>query len=177
LIEDSTALFSTTHETANYATGATTVLADAGLTAAKLLMRKIKHQGVNVEARPKFLLVPPDLEDTAERLIKSRDFLLQYGGDDEATRVMVPPYNPHSGSLIILVKASLSDATNGTTAWYLIADPKEVPSLALIHLRGNKTPTLERKDPADVLGIGWRAYHDAGVAALDWRGLVRMKGA
>jgi len=177
LTEDSKALFSTTHETANYATGAGTVLADAGLTAAKLLMRKIKHQGVNVEARPKFLLVPPDLEDTAERLIKSRDFLLQYGGDDESTRVMVPPYNPHSGSLIILVKASLSDATNGTTAWYLIADPKEVPSLALIHLRGNKTPTLERKDPADVLGIGWRAYHDAGVAALDWRGLVRMKGA
>lgn len=177
MTEDSKPLFSTTHETANYQTGAGTVLADDGLVAARLLMRKIKHQGLNIEVRPKFLLVPPDLEDTADRLIKSRDLLLGYKGSTDAGPTYLPPYNPHQGSLTILVKASLSDATNGATAWYLVADPNEIPSLVLVYLRGNKNPVLERKDPADVLGIGWRVYHDAGVAAIDWRGLVRSKGA
>jgi phage major head subunit gpT-like protein len=177
MTEDAKALFSTTHETSNYATGAGSALADAGLVAARLLMRKIKHQGLNIEARPKFLLVPPDLEDTADRLIKSRDLLLGYRGSTDAGPTYLPPYNPHQGSLVILVKASLSSATNGTTAWYLVADPNEVPSLIYVYLRGNKNPVLERKDPADVLGIGWRVYHDAGIGVIDWRGIVRNKGA
>jgi hypothetical protein len=35
---------------------------------------------------------------------------------------------------------------------------------------------VERRDPSDVLGIGWIVYHDCGVAAIDWRGIDRSKG-
>jgi len=173
MTEDSQALFYASRTTPNYKTGSGGALGDAGMTACKTLMRKI--QGLaseTINVYPVYLLVPPELEHTALKLVQSQE-LMAHGSTDTTLYTK----NIHQGTLKVIVEPRLSGATNGTTAWYLIADPRQVPHYVVVYLRGARTPTLERHDPPEILGLGWRVYHDCGVAALDWRGILRAKGA
>jgi len=178
MLEDTKKLFSTTHVTANYFTGTpASDLSDAGLATAKKLLRKIEDEGGNVlNIVPKFLIVPPELEHSALGYVQSNELMIAKAGTTDAEKIM-PTRNVHQGTLTVIVAPELSGATNGTTAWYLGADPRLWPTVVAVYLRGNRTPVLERKDPVDVLGIGWWFYHDIGVAAINWRGMVRAKGA
>jgi len=171
--EDSLALFDTTRATPNYQTGAGTVLGDTGLATGKKLMRKLKHGDVFINVIPRILLVPPELEHTAMKLVQSQELMI--GSDSSAT--VFPTKNVHQGTLAPIVEPRLSAATNGTTAWYLIADPLQAESLVVVYLSGNRNPVIEQVNPVGILGLGWRAYHDVGVAFVDWRGIVRSKGA
>jgi len=180
--EDSKALFSTTHASgANYATGGGTALATGSLTTAKALFRKMKGRAaVAAEAptlnlTPDILLVPAALEGVALGLTVSEMMLAT-----TTANTPLPAQNIHRGTLKPIVEARLDAATNGATAWYLIANPAAATGaehLVVVFLRGNEMPRIERKDPENVLGIGWRMYHDCGVAAVDFRGIQRQKGA
>jgi len=179
--EDSHVLFYISRTTPNCQVGATSsLLSDDGLITGKALMRKMKGLGgENINVIPRFLLVPPELEHTALKLVSASELMLvkttPTTGAAETT--VFPTKNIHQGTLLPIVEPRLSAGTNGTTAWYLIADPNQVPSLVVVYLRGQRAPVVERKDPVDVLGIGWWIYHDVGVAAIDWRGIMRSKGA
>jgi len=123
--EDSTALFDTGRTTPNYKTGdPDSVLSDTGLANAKTLMRKIKHGDVDIQVNPRFLLVPPELEHTALKLIESQEIMV---AGTAGSNVYLPTANVHRGTLILIVEPRLSAGTNGTTAWYLIADAQDVP--------------------------------------------------
>jgi hypothetical protein len=185
--EDAAALFATTHISSNY-NSASTVLGDAGMTAAKLLMRKTK--GIQTEDStsagaddapflnlfPRFALVPAALESTILKLVNSSEIMVSTAGDTDQTLTSFTK-NIHQNTVVPIVEPRLDGATNGTTAWYLIADPKVQENFVIVHLAGQQNPTVERKDPVNELGIGWWMFHDAGVAAIDFRGLVRSKGA
>lgn len=175
---DSEKLFSASHKSSNYATGdPDSVLSDAGLTALKLLFTKTLGDAEEfVNVMPRFLLVPPELDHTALKLIHSQELMVAKAGTTDATTIL-PTANIHRGTLIPIVEPRLSGATDGTTAWYLIGDPRQTESLILVTLIGKEAPTVERADPPNILGIGWRVYHDAGVAAVDYRGIARAKGA
>lgn len=176
--EDSLPLFDTTRTTPNYKTGATaSALSDAGMTNAKVLMRKLTGlAGENLNIVPVTLLVPPELEHVALKLVESQELMAVRAGTTDAAEYF-PTRNIHRGTLNVVTEPKLSGGTNGTTAWYVIASPTYVPSMVQVFLRGRKAPTLERHDPENVLGLGWRVYFDFGVAAIDWRGIVRSKGA
>ncbi|MCL4193722.1 MAG: hypothetical protein KJZ87_18435, partial [Thermoguttaceae bacterium] len=62
-------------------------------------------------------------------------------------------------------------------AWYLLAEPNDLPVIEIAFLNGQESPTIETAD-ADfsVLGIQMRGYHDFGVALQDSRGGVKSKG-
>ena len=95
-----------------------------------------------------------------------------------ASSTITPEKNIWSGFDLTLVADPRLDAgTNGTTAWYLVANPADAASIVIVRLAGTTGPVVERHDPENVLGIGWRMYDDVGVAAVDWRGIVRAKGA
>jgi hypothetical protein len=50
-------------------------------------------------------------------------------------------------------------------AWYLLADPNDLPVIEVAFLNGQQTPTVERADADfNVLGIQFRGYFDFGVA-------------
>ncbi len=177
---DSKALFATDHvdmgdakngAIANYQTGGTYVLGSAGLTQLKMLLRKIKAGGRLLNLMPKYLLVPAALEQKALELVSSSHITI--GGTSEVRGNS----NVHMGTVQVIVEPRLDGGTDGATAWYLVCDPVRAKSLQVSFLRGNQSPTIERRDPTDVLGIGWLAYHDAGVDAIDFRGIVRSKGA
>lgn len=178
--EDSTPLFDTGRTTPNYKTGATAgALSDAGLANVKALCRKmtgLASEHINILAR--VLLMPPELEHAGLKLIRSSELMVASSATSGSqTEVIMGTANVHRGTLTPVVEPRLSAATNGTTAWYLVADPIQAESIVIVYLRGQRNPVVERKDPVDVLGLGWRMYHDVGAAALDWRGIFRGKGA
>lgn len=167
------ALFATDRaDGANYIAGAT-VLNSAGLTAIKKLMRLLKQTGRPINIEPAFLLVPAALEQTALELVKSTNIIVTTTAD-----VPRGSANVHQGTLQVIVEPRLDAGTNGTTAFYAMTRPGARAShLAISFLRGHETPTIERINMQSPLAMGWLAYHDVGVSAIDWRGIVRSRGA
>ena len=66
---------------------------------------------------------------------------------------------------------------NSDKAWYLLADPNDLPVIEVAFLNGQESPTIETAE-ADfhVLGVQMRGYHDFGVGLQDPRGGVKNKG-
>jgi hypothetical protein len=84
------------------------------------------------------------------------------------------------------------DTSNGSTGWYLFADPAEIPSLEFDHLQGHEVPEVAMK-ASNKIAVGgapmspmsgdfdsdtikYRVRVIAGVCKLDWRGCY-MGGA
>jgi hypothetical protein len=62
-------------------------------------------------------------------------------------------------------------------AWYMLADPAEMPVIEIVALNGNVQPVVETADASfNVLGIQMRGYSDVGVAQQEYRGGVRADG-
>ena len=179
--EDSEALFSASHAQSNYSTGSTaSALTRTGLTAARKLLRLTKSladgdgNSAFLNLVGKFILVPASLEDAALEYTLSPDIVLAGTAGAVTSR---PNKNIYAGIHQVLPEPRLEGGTNGATAWYLITNPQNQESFIVAYLNGRREPVVERKDPMDVLGIGWWVYHDVGVAPIDWRGIVRSKGA
>lgn len=141
-----------------------------GLTAARLAMRK--QTGVNgkdvLNIAPRFLIVPPELETAAQQLTVA------------ITPATVGNTNPFQGTVVPIAEARLSASgvTNGTTAWYMAADPAEgYDVIELLYLEGQTGPMVESRTGFDVNGVEVKAMHDVAAKALDWRALYKNKGA
>jgi len=163
----------------NYMEGAGTTLQSSQLTAAVLLMRKLKTPSVQGQAghpigvKPKNLLVPPELEVTADELYESTNLV---GGSTKSTAK-----NTHAGKYKPLVSAYLSDSaiTNySLTGWYLLGDKNDLPVMEVVFLNNQQTPTVESAEADfNVLGVQFRGYHDFGAAKAEYNGGVKSKGA
>ncbi len=156
----------------------TTALGSAGLKAAVTAIRKLKDgDGNPIMVTPKFLLVPPDLEETADELYVSTN--VNTGGS--STTAKVPNRNVHAGKYVPVVSPYLSNTSYtgySTTAWYLLGDPADVACFGIAYLNGNERPTIEEVDVNnDTLGKAWRGYFDFGVCQVDKRGGVKSTGA
>ena len=61
-------------------------------------------------------------------------------------------------------------------AWYMLAGQGE-DTIEVAYLDGIETPYLEQQQGFTVDGVTFKVRIDAGVAPLDWRGLVKSEGA
>src|SRR6185369_2382845 len=108
---------------------------------------------------PVYVLVPTELEPTANSLYKDQNLI---GGPTTP----VPSGNQYQGKYEPIVSPYLSDSTitgNSTTAYYLLADPNDVPTIEVAFLDGVETPTVETADvDFEQLGIQTRGYWDWG---------------
>jgi hypothetical protein len=160
----------------NFASGATTAFGIDSLTAAEqLFLDQVDADGQPLAVSPAVLLVPTALNARAAQLMNSTEIR------DTAASTKYPTANPHAGKFRTLYSAYLSNATltgNSSTAWYLLANPADVPLIEVAFLNGRDVPTVETAE-ADfsVLGVQMRGYFDFGVALQDWRGGVKMAGA
>ena len=70
-----------------------------------------------------------------------------------------------------------SSTGNSAKAWYLLAEPVDLPVIEMAFLNGQESPTIETAE-ADFnqLGIKMRGYHDFGVALQYPRGGLKAKG-
>ncbi len=155
----------------------TTALGEPGLTAAVTLLRKLKDaEGKPISVVPKTLVVPPELETTADGLYASKNIAIT--GDTDTSR---PDSNVFAGKYQPAVVPHLSNEnyTNySTTAWYLFSDPAITPAFGIAFLNGIEQPTIENSESDfHTLGMQFRGYHDFGVCQIDSNGAVFSTGA
>lgn len=137
-------------------------LSIASLSAARLAMRtQVDVNGDLVTIVPKFLIVPPALETTAQQLLAT------------IAPTTTAEANPFSGALELIVEPRLKSAT----AWYLAGDPAQYPCLEYAHLEGEEGPRQDQRVGFDIDGVEFKIALDFGAAILDHRGLYKNPGA
>lgn len=171
---DNAAFFTTARK--NYLSGVDSALSIDGLTAAELkFMEQTDPDGNPLAIMGRTLLVPPALKVQAELLMSS----LKLNETTTANKPK-PSDNPHAGKFNVATSVYLSNAAltgSSAKAWYLLADPNDLPLIEVAFLDGKQQPTVERAEADfNVLGIQFRGYFDFGVALQDWRAGLKVKG-
>lgn len=131
---------------------------DAGRQA--MLLQKSGERRLNI--RPAFMLTPVAIESRANQLIKSASV----PGADANSGIN----NPIQNFVTVLSEARLDD--NSPTDYYLAAAQGR-DTIEVAYLDGIDTPYLEQQQGFTVDGAAFKVRIDAGVAPLDWRGLVK----
>lgn len=159
----------------NYISGATTALSIDGLTEGEVsFMNQVDGDGKPIGVMPAVLLVPPQLSALGSQLNKSMELR------DTTANAKYPIANPHQNKFRVEVSRYLANSQytgNSGKAWYLLAEPTDLPVIEVAFLNGQESPTIETAE-ADFnkLGVQMRGYHDFGVALQDPRGGVKSKG-
>lgn len=159
----------------NYISGADTALSIDGLTKGEVtFMNQVDGDGKPVGVMPAILLVPTALSATGSQLFKSMELR------DTTANSKYPVSNPHQGKFRVEVSRYLANAVysgNSAKAWYLLAEPADLPVIEVAFLNGQESPTIETAEADfNVLGVQMRGYHDFGVALQDPRGGLKSKG-
>ena len=159
-MQDGVALFHATH--GNLGAGAVPSVTTIGAGRA-VMARQKDDAGVasSVGVVPAFMLVPPELRDTAAMILSSD----RLPGDAGQIR------NPVQGAATLV-----SDPRLTGTAWYLAADPRQTDTIEVTYLDGEKEPFMDQKEGWNVDGSEFKVRLDAGVKALHWRGLYKNSG-
>ena len=159
----------------NYETGTDTALSIDGLTKAEIaFLDQNDSDGKPIGMQPAIALVPTALSAIGAQLFKSLELR------DTTANAKFPVANPHQGKFRVEVSRYLANAQypgNSGKAWYLLADPNDLPVIEVAFLNGQESPTVETADAEfDKLGVQMRGYHDFGVALQDPRGGIKSKG-
>ena len=159
-LSDNKSIYHADHK--NLATGgnASAITVDAiGLGRAAMRKQTTKDKRkINVTA--KILLVSPDKETEAEKLVASIQ------ANDEIK------VNPFSGKLRVVSPAELEG-----NAWELIAEPSRVANFVWGYLDGYEAPRIRMAEPFGTQGVKISLEHDFGVGAADYRGGFKNTGA
>lgn len=175
-LADLVTFFSTGH--GNQITGGTSALSATGLAnALKTFRKQTDADGHPLGILPRILLVPPELEITADELMTST----QYNTGGAAASEKVPNRNVWAGKYRVVSSSYLSNtsyAGASASAWFLLADPSDLPIIEVAFLNGRETPVVESADADfNTLGIQMRGYHDFGAAKQEYRAGVRAAGS
>ena len=159
----------------NYISGTDTVLTIDGLTKAEVtFMDQVDADGKPIGIMPAILLVPTALSAVGTQLFKSLELR------DTTSSTKYPIANPHQGKFRAEVSRYLSNSAytgNSAKAWYLLADPNDLPVIEVAFLNGQESPTIETAEADfNVLGVQMRGYHDFGTALQDPKGGLKSKG-
>jgi phage major head subunit gpT-like protein len=136
----------------------------ATLDAGRMAMRSQKDlDGVGlIDAKPKYLLVPVQLETAAETLVAAT--IAPTTTDD---------VNPFAGKLQPIADPRITNPA----AWYLFADPDFAPALQYSYLEGHTTPFLDSQEGWRTDGTEYKVRHDFGAGVLDYRFAWKNPGA
>jgi len=159
----------------NYLEGADTVLSIDGLTKAEVaFMDQVDTDGKPIGIMPSIVLVPTALSAVGTQLYKSMELR------DTNSNLKYPVANPHQGKFRVEVSRYLSNSHytgHSSKAWYLLADPNDLPVIEMAFLNGQESPTIETADADfNVLGVRLRGFHDFGASLQEARAGVKAKG-
>lgn len=159
----------------NFLAGTNTALSLDSITLAETTLSEKEDpktkQTLGIE--PSIMLVPKSLKTEADVLMTSAEIR------DTTASKKYGTTNPHKGKFEVVSSAYLGKAKYGgsSTKWYLLADPKDIPTVEVAFLDGQETPTVEEVEPLpSQMGIILRGVHDFGVALQDPNGGLAMKG-
>jgi len=148
-----------------------------GLSEARKAMRlQMDANGDPLNVTPAFIIVPAELEAAAMRAVQSSSSLFQIGegaGGDAMLNQNAGIINVVKDMGQIVVEPRLDKANN--KEWY-VAAAKGTDTVEVAYLDGIDTPYLEQQEGFTVDGVAWKLRIDAGVASLDYSGLVKSNG-
>jgi phage major head subunit gpT-like protein len=161
----------------NVSTGAGSALSLAALdTANQKFMGQTDPDGYPLGVMPKILLVPTALEVTAKTLMSSTNVV-----SGATTTPGTPSTNVWAGAFRVVSSPYMSNSSftgYSAAAWYLLADPNDLPVIEMRFLNGQESPTVESVDTdPGMLGVAFRGYHDFGPALQEYRAGVRSAGS
>lgn len=162
-MQDGQPLFHSSHGNIGAAGALTVTTVDGART---LMARQTDVSGNEfLDLRPSIWLGPMELGGTA-RVINDSQF------DPDANNKL------QRANMAARIFGDIVDTPRLTgTVWYAVANPADAPVIEVAFLDGNDAPFLELENGFDVDGARWKARLDFGVAAIDWRGIVRGPGA
>lgn len=159
-LSDGKPLFHADHK--NLSSGAISV---SSIDDARKLMRLQKEGARSLNIRPAYMLVPVGLETLANQTIKSASVK----GADINSGIN----NPIQNFAEVISEPRLDE--NNSHAWYLAA-AKGRDTIEVAYLNGVDTPYIDQLEGFTTDGIATKVRIDAGVAPLDYRGLVKSSG-
>ncbi|MDM8344148.1 Mu-like prophage major head subunit gpT family protein [Pseudochrobactrum sp. sp1633] len=156
--EDSKALFHADHKNLAAAGSALDV---AALSEARKSMRKQKAFGGKLIAgvTPSFLLVGPELETEAEKILAT------------LAAATTSDVNPFGGRLELLVEPRIDDKS-----FYVFAAPSNAPVIEWAHLSSAPGPQIAYREGFESLGTDFRVHLDFGAGVIDFRGAYKNAG-
>ncbi|MFH1676418.1 MAG: Mu-like prophage major head subunit gpT family protein [bacterium] len=132
-------------------------LAEGSLATAVTAMRKqTSEKGNPLNIEPGYLVVPPELEFTAKKIVNSA---LVPGDSKNDINVL-------QGMVDVLVEPLLTDTNN----WYLVAKPSSIATIEMGFLGGRETPEILVKEDFERDVIWYKGRLVFGGAVLDYRG-------
>lgn len=139
-----------------------------------IFMAQTDPDGKPSGVMPALLVVPTALKSSANTLMKSERLITG------ATGATIGEANPFAGRFRVESSPYMSNASYtgySAAAWYMLADPNEMPVIEIAALYGRVEPIVETADADfNVLGIQMRGYSDIGVELQEYRGGVRADG-
>jgi hypothetical protein len=122
---------------------------------------------------PAILVVPTALKVPANTLMRSERLIT-------GASTTIGEANPYAGRFRVESSPYMSNASYtgySAAAWYMIADPAEMPVIEIAALNGRVEPVVETADADfNVLGVQMRGYSDVGVTKQEYRAGVRADG-
>lgn len=159
LNSDSKALFSADH--GNTLKGGMDV---DTISKGRTAMRKQKEGDRTLNIRPAFMLVPTALETDALQVVGSASVR---GADVNAGVI-----NPIRNIAEIITEPRLDNKSD--TTWYMTS-AKGTDTIEVAYLNGVDTPYIDQQEGFTSDGVTTKVRIDAGVAPVDYRGLVRVE--
>lgn len=147
----------------------------AGLTAAEVKWSaQTDPDGYPLGIMPAILLVPPTLYNKALQVMNSTSLVTGASATMGSANVFAGRYR--------VVTSPYMENSNFTgysaAAWYLLANPSDLPVIETAFLNGRESPTVETAEvDFSSLGVQMRGFHDFGTALQEPRGGVRSAGS
>lgn len=159
-MSDKKALFSADHK--NMITGGMDV---ETISAGRTAMRQQKEGERTLNIRPAFMLVPTTLETQAIQVVKS--------GSVKGADVNSNIINPIRDLAEIVAEPRLDDASEKD--WYM-ASRQGSDTIEVAYLNGIDAPYIDQLEGFTSDGVTTKVRIDAGVAPVDYRGLLKVSG-
>jgi hypothetical protein len=142
-------------------------------TEAKFMMQT-NPDGTPLGLMPSIILVPVALKATATALMDTQSKLIT------GASATLSDVNVFAGRFRVESSPYISNTSytgNTTAGWWMLANPSELPVIAIAALNGRVEPTVETADADfNVLGVQMRGYSDVGVNLQEYRGGVYADG-
>ncbi|AWR58746.1 peptidase S14 [Proteus mirabilis] len=159
-MSDKKALFSADHK--NILTGGMDV---ETISAGRTAMRQQKEGERTLNIRPAFMLVPTTLETQATQVVKS--------GSVKGADVNSNIINPIRDLAEIIAEPRLDDASEKD--WYM-ASRQGSDTIEVAYLNGIDVPYIDQLEGFTSDGVTTKVRIDAGIAPVDYRGLLKVTG-
>lgn len=149
----------------------------AGLSAARKMMRlQTDANGDPLNITPAFVIVPAELESPARMYIESESTLkpVPIDGGKTTPNQNAGIINVVKGMGEVIVEPRLDRRNN--KEWY-VAAAQGSDTIEVAYLDGMDMPYIEQQEGFEIDGLTYKVRIDAGIAALDYRGMVKSSGA